>query len=328
MDRSWKDLFTFSRRERGGIAVLLIILLALILLKPIIPRFFGNDDQKMEEFRRQAQAFHAELQRIDSLEKIRPPETVASEFTVSLLDSFRARPFSFDPNTISENDLRLTGISESAANNLLKYRNKGGRFSKPEDIKKIYNVDPGWSRAVVPYIVIAPAQETVEEEEGLYNEKSLDPDETNRDKAVLLPDRVTLPLFNIELNSADSADLVLCRGIGPSFARRIITYRELLGGFYDKKQLLDIYGMDSARYGGFESQMSADPTLVMKMDINTVEFKEMLRHPYFEFYIVKAIFDYKEAKKKIDSVQELRSLPEMYPELYEKLSPYLISVNE
>src|SRR3569833_3197280 len=52
----------------------------------------------------------------------------------------------------------------------------------------------------------------------------------------------------IELNSADSAKLTELKGIGPSFARRIINYRNRLGGFINKEQLKEVYGMDDDRY--------------------------------------------------------------------------------
>jgi hypothetical protein len=97
----------------------------------------------------------------------------------------------------------------------------------------------------------------------------------------------------------------------------------MLGGFYDKRQLLEVYGMDSVRLSGFQHQVSADPHLVRKMNLDSISFKELLSHPYFEFYMVKAIFDFKAKKKGIDSVEQLRTLPEIFPETYDKISPYL-----
>jgi DNA uptake protein ComE-like DNA-binding protein len=127
----------------------------------------------------------------------------------------------------------------------------------------------------------------------------------------------------IELNQADSAELTLCTGIGPSFSRRIILYRKMLGGFYDRNQLLEVYGMDSVRFQGFQHQVTVNPNLVRKMDLDSVSFKELLSHPYFEFYLVKAIFNYKGKKKGLDSLAQLKSMPEIYPSLYDKISPYL-----
>ena len=49
----------------------------------------------------------------------------------------------------------------------------------------------------------------------------------------------------IDINTADSTAWVALNGIGPGFAKRIITYREKLGGFYQVDQLKEVYGLDS-----------------------------------------------------------------------------------
>ena len=72
-----------------------------------------------------------------------------------------------------------------------------------------------------------------------------------------------------------------------------------------------------------QRSITADTALIRKIDINTVTFKDLLKHPYFEYYLVKAIFNMKDELKHYDSIGQLRSLPVMYEELYEKISPYL-----
>lgn len=52
----------------------------------------------------------------------------------------------------------------------------------------------------------------------------------------------------IDLNSADTLALQQVPGIGPSFARRIVKYRDLLGGYYTVLQLQEVYGMEPDRY--------------------------------------------------------------------------------
>ena len=44
----------------------------------------------------------------------------------------------------------------------------------------------------------------------------------------------------IDINTADSAAWVALNGIGPGFAKRIMTYREKLGGFYQVDQLKEV----------------------------------------------------------------------------------------
>jgi DNA uptake protein ComE-like DNA-binding protein len=318
MGNSWKDLFTFSRREQGGVAVLLTILAGLIILDPLIPRVVKRDVEDMKEFRQYAEELITGMERRDSaLNRVKSttnPMFKAEQErpTVSL---FLQDPFTFDPNTASREMLIKTGLKEFVAENILRYRKKGGRFDSPGDIRKIYGMDPAWFNSVQPYIQIP--------EEPISTDA---PEEKDSITATAVLEEKSAPLnehIMIELNSADSAELTRCFGIGPSFARRIITYRNLLGGFYDKSQLMEVFGMDSVRFEGFEEQVYAEPSCISKMDLNNIEFKEMMRHPYFEYYLVKSIFNYKDGKKQIDSVAEIKDLPEIYPELYDRISPYL-----
>lgn len=137
-------------------------------------------------------------------------------------------------------------------------------------------------------------------------------------KPVSAPDIVV-----IELNAADSASLLSLKGIGPYYAGKIIRYRNQLGGFYSGEQLLEIRGMDSLRLNGFKEQILIDSSLIKKIDINTITFKELLKHPYFEYYLVKAIFQKRDELKRFDSLEQLNEISVMYKELYDKIAAYL-----
>lgn len=129
--------------------------------------------------------------------------------------------------------------------------------------------------------------------------------------------------IRVELNTADSFDLQQLRGIGPGYARRIIRYRERLGGFIDKRQLLEVYGMDTGRYNGIAASVWISADTVKRINLNEVEFKRLLSHPYFPFEITKAIILYRTKKKKIRSVEELTGIPGMSDSLYRKMLPYI-----
>ena len=127
----------------------------------------------------------------------------------------------------------------------------------------------------------------------------------------------------IELNSADSGSLLNLNGIGPYYAGRIIRYREKLGGYFQTEQLLEIRGMDTIRINQFKQQICIDTSLIRKIDLNSVAFKDLLKHPYFEYYLVKAIFNKKDELGRFDSIAQLNSIDVMYKELFDKISPYL-----
>jgi competence protein ComEA len=132
----------------------------------------------------------------------------------------------------------------------------------------------------------------------------------------------------IEINSADSLALDDLPGIGPAFARRIIKYREMLGGYAYPEQLKEVYGMDSARLAGFIKQIRIDTTGIRKMDINKASFKELLAHPYLEYEQVKAIARFRDKKGLLTSPGELWAAGVLADSLRKGLSHYLIVASD
>ncbi|MBE9491573.1 MAG: helix-hairpin-helix domain-containing protein [Bacteroidetes bacterium] len=127
----------------------------------------------------------------------------------------------------------------------------------------------------------------------------------------------------IELNTADTTDLVRLRGIGPFYAKRIIKYRKLLGGYYCKEQLLEVYGMDSSRYNQFTLSVQVDTTRIQKIDLNEASFKLLLRHPYLDYETVKTIVNHRNKYGPFQKISDLLGMEEISIKLYKRIKPYL-----
>ena len=66
----------------------------------------------------------------------------------------RQKGFLFDPNTLDGEGWIRLGVPEKAATNVIRYREKGGLFRKPEDIGKIYGMPDQLAAELQPYIQI------------------------------------------------------------------------------------------------------------------------------------------------------------------------------
>ncbi len=128
----------------------------------------------------------------------------------------------------------------------------------------------------------------------------------------------------VELNSADSLDLVQLYNIGPSFAKRILKYRNLLGGFVSKDQLWEVYGMDSVRYNDIAPYVTINPEGVTKMDLNSATIDQLKRHPYIDYYQAKAIVRMRQQAGLYKDIEDLQKVSIIDNETYTKLIPYLI----
>ncbi|GIV40954.1 MAG: hypothetical protein KatS3mg034_0264 [Vicingaceae bacterium] len=112
-------------------------------------------------------------------------------------------------------------------------------------------------------------------------------------------------LKKIDLNTADSIQLESLPYIGPTLSKRIIRYRELLGGFYSIQQLREIYQLDTTKLPIIENYLTIDTTLVKKIPINHTTFNELSRHPYFDKITVKKIFVYLRENKNFKEISNL-----------------------
>ena len=126
----------------------------------------------------------------------------------------------------------------------------------------------------------------------------------------------------IEINKATAEQFQMLKGIGPTFSKRIIKYREKLGGFYEVAQIKEVYGVDDTLYRLILPNLSVKPKL-NKLNINTSSIQSLENHPYISRTLAKQIVGYREKVKPFDAVEELKKMYAMTDSIYNKLYPYL-----
>lgn len=224
---------------------------------------------------------------------------------VSLIDSITnqqdtiekraATFFMFDPNRLDLDGWQKLGLSSKQAQSILNYRSKGGRFYKKEDLLKMYVISDLVYKKLKPYIQITAFTK--------YPKK--------------------IPNLKIELNSTDSSNLIKVRGIGPVFARRILKYRNLVGGYHSISQLKEVYGIDQEKFEQIRSSfIRCDSNLIRHLNINEASFKELLKHPYISFDFTKYIVN-RRGKKAFTKLSQLRDKQLISDIDFKKLLPYL-----
>lgn len=192
-----------------------------------------------------------------------------------LAQSHRKRPdtlFYFDPNYATTDEFVALGLSYKQAAVIVKWRTNGGYFWQKEDFAKMYTVSDSLYRRLEPYLVLNIAQEQ-----------------------------------RLELNSADSAALDALPGIGPYYVRRILAYRERLGGYRTTDQLLEA-GVDSARWRGIRARLWCDTTRVVRLSLSSADPALLARHPYFGSYVTSSLVRWRNSSKSSKKFLTLQQL--------------------
>lgn len=126
----------------------------------------------------------------------------------------------------------------------------------------------------------------------------------------------------VELNSADTTALKKVPGIGSVFAKRIIKYRDLLGGFYSVEQLSEVYGIDEERYEAMKSWFSVDLSSIRQLNVNQMSAKELASHPYVSYKQARVIERQIRKKGKLQGWENLALLEEFTEYDRERLRHY------
>jgi competence protein ComEA len=162
------------------------------------------------------------------------------------------------------------------------------------------------------------------------------------EKAGFVLERSPLPVFNpsdtiktkskgevkenlnrMPFSEADSVVLQIIPGIGPSLAGRIIKYRENLGGYYEKSQLLDIYNLKPETIALIWEYFDFDPKVFRKIQINSLSVNELAAHPYISYAEAKVLVAFRNQHGTYSSREDLLRIKIFKEEWVDKLSPYL-----
>ena len=237
----------------------------------------------------------------------------------------RTETFPFDPNTADSTALLRLGLAPWQVRAIYKYRARHGRYHTPDDFKRL----PGmtyelWER-LGPYVRIARRFRYIDEAEKRpsYSPKC-ETTETAEDirPADSVPSRPAKyeSLTVVDINAADSAELMRIPGIGEYRSGKIVEYRRKLGGFTNAMQVMEACQMPDGILQWVK--VNADVP-VRKVNVNKLSLQRLMNHPYITFYQARAVVEYRKAHGDIKSIDELKGLEGFTPLKIEKLQPYL-----
>ncbi len=299
--RQWiMDSLGFSKTEANGTIVLILIIVSVAILPKVYLNYSTHHSYKFESDSLKMQAWSAELASALSLKE---KKAKASK------EEPKFENFKFNPNTASKENLLALGFNERSVSNLLNYRESGGQLKIKADLKRIYGISSSRVDELWQYIELP--DELVLEEKLITTKKP----ETPKEEASTAP----LPIF---INTAEAYELMDIRGIGTKLSKRIIDYRDNLGGFQNANQLSEVYGLSEDVLTELNKRIVLD-SRIRKINLNTDSLKHLTRHPYIDYNLAKVIFNYRSQIGGYDSVEQIRFIKIIDDSLYQKIYPYL-----
>ncbi|NCT74020.1 MAG: hypothetical protein GXC78_05795 [Chitinophagaceae bacterium] len=305
----WKwlllEYFVFSRKER--LAILTFIFL--LLLAIVMPYYCARPAAQW-----QADADTAWMTAMTILESPKAwHDSMEPSFVKERKSALPARYNSlknlvaFDPNTHSEAGWLSFGLSAKTVRTIMKFRQKGGRFRAPEDLRRIYGLHPDQAEQLIPYVQIPEPASAATNKFPAKSPSSFSPSPS------------TLP----DINQADSTAWEALPGIGPKLASRIIKFREALGGFYQVSQVAEVFGLADSVYQRILPRLTCKPGQQIRLSLNEAGIEELSRHPYIRRSLASQIIAFRNLHGPFSDLQHLLQLHAMNDSILKRMLPYL-----
>ena len=339
--RAWHDLapmrwvrryFGYSRAEASGMVLLLALMATAavlpILLRPELPRYLPAQDQAelnqlvagLKEHRTAEQGFASRY-------PARPKGTFGNRTRYPKVPQVRLVPF--DPNALSAQDWEARGVPHFVAARIVKYREAAGGFKSKDQLRKMYGLEDSVYQRLAPFLQL-PDEAPRRDGQPAYaaNKPGADgkfPPFAAGASGSKFPSKPR-NLQPFDLNTADTTQLMQIRGIGAGRAKWVVRYRKQLGGFLREDQLDEVFVLRDApdlRDSLKKYTFVAAGFVPGQVNVNTASFDDMYLHPYIGKPRARIIVAYRQQHGPYKTVEDLKNIPILKPEDWEKMRPYM-----
>ena len=215
--------------------------------------------------------------------------------------------FEFNPNELNAIGWQKLGFSEKQANVIVNYRDKNlkGSFKSLEDIEKCFVISAEKFNELKPYIKLTIPQNNIQNTSSNSTKTAISKTDFSK----------------TDLNKITFAQLIEF-GFDEKAAASYIGFRNKLGGFVNKNQILETYNIDK---NIAEKLITISPLTndnIHKYNLLNVSEEWLKNHPYFKYYANKILFlrvsfpNEKEIFKKLKAKPEDEAKMKLYLQNY------------
>jgi DNA uptake protein ComE-like DNA-binding protein len=299
-----RSYFVHHRAERRGSIAVLVISMVILSLAILLPGLYAPAPLADESSLRMLQSFAGNAANNALASNDQAPQPAPSLFA-------------FDPNVLSDSGFTALGFTQKELVTLRKYMAAGASFREKDDFRRLYFMDETRFDSLRPYLVL-PDKATRQKPKF----QSIQRDTTKwSDTASYSQYRFNAIIA--DLNHSDTNELKKVPGIGSYYAKRIVEYRNELGGYHDLGQLLELWKMTTENLDRFAGKVSIDKQAILKIKVNRATTQALAAHPYIDFKHANVMVTYREAHGPFGSLEDMVQAGLLNEDLSLKLAPYL-----
>lgn len=291
MFKRFNRYFLLNKRERNGIVILSGLCVLILLIQKIYIEVPGNNEVLSYQFN------------IENSKELNETEQKKFAHTKNH-QRVREHLFYFDPNTANSADLSMLGFNNKLIQRIEKYRSKGGKFLEPKDLEKIYGIDKILVSKLIPFVII-------HKPELISKTESTNPVTPN----IILNK-------TISINKADTS-VFKSLGVEALLSKKIVKFRNYLGGFYSILQLKETIGMTDSCFNRINNLLTCDSSHIHKLNVNLSDARSLGKHPYLNYRQASAIIEYRNRHGDFSDLDAVYNSGVFSPDEWKKIKPYL-----
>lgn len=295
----FKSHFWYTKSQGNGIFILMLLI---VLFQSSIVFDIFSSDKTVDIKQTEILAFQRQ---IDSLKVVE-------------IENKKPKRYPFNPNYITDFKGEELGMSLDEIDRLLAFRKTNKFVNSKNEFQKVTKVSDSLLDEISIYFkfpdwVVKRNQSnnpSLQRKSQYYSKK------TDNKKAVSTTD----------INKATAEDLQTISGIGPALSERIIKYRSKLQGFSFSNQVYEVWGLKIEVVDRVLAifKINQKP-IIKKINVNIVEFKELLKNPYINYDLCIKIFNYRDEVAELQNISELKNIKGFPFDKYDQIVLYLLA---
>lgn len=268
-----KSHFTFSKEQRNGIFLLLI----LIVIAQCIYFFVDLPSAEISKINKeQLLKFTA---KIDSLKLVE-------------LEKRKPKVYPFNPNYITDFKGASLGMTNGEIDRLLAYRKENKWINSTKQFQEVTKISDSLLQVISPFFKFP---------EWVNNAKSK--------KASITKYKSTNKSYaqKQDLNKVTAKQLQQVNGVGKVLSERIIKFRnKSLGGFIANVQLHDVYGLSPEIIEKITNQFTVKtPKVITRINLNEATINNLVNIPHIDYDLAHNIVEHRQLQEGFSSINEL-----------------------